>query len=100
MKDFNCTSYSELYSKLEVIAIEFMGLDEVPFSLSEIEHPPAELIAEMVEFLCQGYKAVDGDNSDKEAIKHIQFLEKKIIQRRAMKIQKCLIMKQLRMKRI
>jgi hypothetical protein len=61
---------------LQVIAITKLGLDRVPFSLSDLEHPSCvHAIKEIRAFLLQCLKAASGNNSDDDAIKLIKYLK-------------------------
>ena len=72
----NSGSYQQLYKRIEIIAKYMMGLDEVPFSLSDLEHPPENIqCGEVNSFILQCLKVVAGDKSDAEAIKLIKFLK-------------------------
>ena len=37
---FHCSSFQQLYSKVETIARQKMGITKMPFPLSAIENPP------------------------------------------------------------
>ena len=72
----NCNTYPEMYSLLKLIAESKLGLDGVPFPLSDLEHPPNNYpCPEIKEFILKCGKAAMGDNSDDDAIKLIQFLK-------------------------
>ena len=75
LRAFGCTSFQELYSKLEIIAKNIMGLDGVPFSLSALEHPFGNELHEVPAFLCKCDKILRGDNSDDDAIKLVKYLK-------------------------
>ena len=76
LKIFNCKSFQEVYSILECIAKNKMGLDRVPFPLSALENPPGNVNSPNIEsFIVQCMKANNNDNSDAQAIKLIKFLK-------------------------
>ena len=76
MSQFECNSHQQLYTILQVIAITKLGLDEVPFSLLDLAHPPSvHAIKEIRAFLLQCHKAASGNNSDDDAIKLIKYLK-------------------------
>ena len=76
LSHFDSSSYKELYIKIEVIAKHVLELDEVPFSLSALEHPPGnKLCIEIHSFIFKCLKIAVGDKSDAEAIKLIKFLK-------------------------
>ena len=76
---FGCSTYPELYSKLETIAKDMIKLDRVPFSLSDLEDPPENKECHKIDsFMVRCVKIVNGDTSDLEAIKLIRYLKDNI----------------------
>ena len=73
---FNCKTYHEMYSLLKLTAESKLGLDGVPFPLSELEHPPGNWeCPEIKAFITQCYNAASGDTTDDEVINLIKFLK-------------------------
>lgn len=73
---FYCTSYHQFYSVLEMIADDKFGINKLPFTLSDLEHPPGNRgNAEITAFITKVIKALNEDNSEEEAIQLIKFLK-------------------------
>ena len=73
---FKCKSYQTLYSCLETIAKEKMGLENLPFSLSTLENPPKnKSTPEIHNFMKECGSKITGDNSEQQAKQLIQFLK-------------------------
>lgn len=76
LQRFHCSSFSELYAKLTRIAFVGMGLCELPFSLSELEHPSENLGCSKINcFAMDCLKIANGDDSDAKAIELIKYLK-------------------------
>ena len=76
ISEFECNSHQQLYIKLQIIAKYKLGLDGIPFSFSDLEHPPSvDAIKEILEFVDKCRRAVNGDNSGDAAIKLIKYLK-------------------------
>ena len=77
LRVWSCSSFQELYFKLNSVAKNRMGLDGVPFPLSALEHPPSNIVAcsEITAFVMKCTKTVAGNNSDDDAIKLIKYLK-------------------------
>ena len=71
---FDCNTYDELYSKVETIARNTMGLDTMPFSLVELKFAQYAR-SDITFFLLQCYKKYTNDNSDQK----IKILVKQIM---------------------
>jgi hypothetical protein len=54
LKWFSCNSVEEMYKSLEHISKDLMGLDDVPFSLQEVEHPINNV--ELHQFMSKCYR--------------------------------------------
>ena len=73
---WDCTSFQEMYSTIEFIAKNKMGLDGLPFPLSALEHPPGKNPnPEILKFIEKCCKKSKGDNSDDDVIKLIRYLK-------------------------
>jgi hypothetical protein len=77
LSKFQCCCIQQLFILLENVAKEKMGLDQLPFSLADLENPPGNMpLPELLEFMEQCLKVIHGDNTDKKRKKLIKFLKK------------------------
>ena len=66
IKKFQCSSFPELYSKITEIGKEKLGLDKIPFSLSNLEHPSSDhqTVGDIHDFIIKCAKKFNGNESD------------------------------------
>jgi hypothetical protein len=76
MEKFECSSFPELYSKITEIGKEKFGLDEIPFSLSNLEHPSSDCqtVGDIYDFIDKCAKKFSGNESDEHINKLLEDL--------------------------
>ena len=73
---FECSSFLELYLELEAIAQNLMGLDKLPFTLSEIANPvPDSIDHDIHSFIMKCYNYSCGDYSEEKAGNLVKLLK-------------------------
>lgn len=72
---FKCNSVEELYFMAKHIAKKYMGLDKLPFSVSDLRHREFRCKSDISSFLNKCIAQVGGDNSEEKLKELVEFLK-------------------------
>ena len=76
LKIFKCRTYQELYLKLDNYSRHHLGMECLPFSLSDLEEPDSTTYGNVWNIIHQCFKSLQGDDSHSRAIQLIALLKK------------------------
>ena len=75
LEKFGCATYTQLYPKLEKIALERMGMKQLPFPLAALKFPTPENAKDIFCLVYRCSRFYEGDYSELDAINLIQYLK-------------------------
>ena len=75
LSKFKCNSFPELYSKLEFLGKMYMGLDNLPFLLSDLEEGDLSKGGDIHSFMHKFIRLVEGNDAESQVIELTKYLK-------------------------